>query len=215
VRRVWVLSGDHPFFDEIVSLLAGLSSLGTAIQAQASGLADPFKETTWVGFGGHPKASNQQLRFLPFELITALANDRWPDELTIALLPLDTPIFDGPETSGMRRTIGTIVQSTFITCFEKGRPALESLVGTDIAMWNSEWNLARVVRNAFAHGNSINFMNANADPVTWRQISYSPNDNGRQVMHQDLGVADIVVLLEELAIKIGHHGSQVFEDHGP
>jgi hypothetical protein len=55
-------------------------------------------------------------------------------------------------------------------------------------------NFARVVRNAIAHG-KIEIRNSNAPPVTWRGLTYSYADNGKQIFGTDLKLGEIVALI--------------------
>jgi len=60
------------------------------------------------------------------------------------------------------------------------------------------WNFGRIVRNAFVHGGKIDFKNKRAKPVSWRNLSYSPADNGRQIIFQDLTAVEIIILMEDM-----------------
>ena len=64
----------------------------------------------------------------------------------------------------------------------------------DAVNWPPTLNFARVVRNAIAHG-KINIRNPNAPPVTWRGLTYSYADSGKDVITQDFGLGDLVGLM--------------------
>ena len=61
--------------------------------------------------------------------------------------------------------------------------------------WPMVLDFARVVRNAAAHGGRLKIENANARPVTWGPLTYSPADNGKTVIGTDLFFGDLVALM--------------------
>lgn len=64
--------------------------------------------------------------------------------------------------------------------------------------WPAEWNFARVIRNSLLHAGEIHFTNANANPVSWKALSYSPADNGKKILHVDLTLGDLILLMIDL-----------------
>ncbi len=60
--------------------------------------------------------------------------------------------------------------------------------------WPPTLNFARVVRNGVAHG-KINIRNPEASPVTWRGLTYSYADNGKQIIGTDLKLGEMIVLM--------------------
>jgi hypothetical protein len=63
-------------------------------------------------------------------------------------------------------------------------------------IWHPTLNFARVIRNAAAHG-SIKFLNPNAAPVSWRDLTYSPADNGKQVIGAEIQLGEVLALMFE------------------
>ncbi|MEJ7807671.1 MAG: hypothetical protein WKG03_17320 [Telluria sp.] len=82
--------------------------------------------------------------------------------------------------------------------FERMRPTIEGIYGPQPANWPPVWNFARVVRNAMSHGGAINFTNLGSPAVTWRGLTYSPAENGRNILHSDLWPGDIFDLIVEM-----------------
>jgi hypothetical protein len=75
---------------------------------------------------------------------------------------------------------------------------LERKFGTEVSGWPAVWNFGRVVRNAMSHGGKVHFTNSGASPVSWKGLTYSPADNGRQILHSDLWPGDIFDLIIEM-----------------
>jgi hypothetical protein len=78
-------------------------------------------------------------------------------------------------------------------------PSLHSIAAqyTDVRNWSPILNFARVVRNSAAHG-KVKFENPNAQAVSWRNLTYSPQDNGRQLIGADMRLGDVLGLSFEV-----------------
>lgn len=111
---------------------------------------------------------------------------------------------------GSSRFIADIIKPTYVTFFEAHRPWLESKFGPDPYGWPSLMNFARVVRDALAHHRGRIHFNSLADrPVRWQHLSYSPSDEGLLVFGDetaDLDIADIIILLFEMAFEFDNLG---------
>ena len=70
--------------------------------------------------------------------------------------------------------------------------------GSDPQGWPMIWNFARVIRNAFAHEGKITFRNPTAPSVSWRTLSYSPANNDRQILYQDVTAVEVILLMQDM-----------------
>ena len=52
----------------------------------------------------------------------------------------------------------------------------------------------RVVRNAIAHG-AIKINDPKSSPISWRGMSYSHADNGKQIVGVDLKLGEVLALM--------------------
>lgn len=87
---------------------------------------------------------------------------------------------------------------TYERFYERWRPDMEAAFGPDINQWPATFAFARRVRDFLIHTNgTVAFKSANARAVTWYNLTYSPADNGRDIL-KDLSVADLMVLVFEL-----------------
>jgi hypothetical protein len=48
------------------------------------------------------------------------------------------------------------------------------------------------------HRGKIKFDNAAAQPVAWRTLQYSPGDNGKVILFQDVAYVEVISLMEEM-----------------
>jgi hypothetical protein len=69
--------------------------------------------------------------------------------------------------------------------------------GGSYAQWPKTANFVRVVRNALTHGNRINVNDIHAVRAGWYHLSYGHAENGNQVLHKDISIADLVFLMVE------------------
>lgn len=91
-----------------------------------------------------------------------------------------------------------IIQPCFLNYFERLKPKVEKKYGSNPYQWPSVWNFGRVVRNTFGHNGEIYFKNASAAPVSWRHYTYSPTDNGRVILFNDVGVVELIYLMADM-----------------
>jgi hypothetical protein len=86
-----------------------------------------------------------------------------------------------------------IIAPIFLMFFERYNVWLRDHLG-EPNNWPATLNFARVVRNAIAHG-KIEIRNSNAPPVTWRGLTYSYADNGKQIFGTDIKLGEIIALI--------------------
>lgn len=190
---------NHRFFDDLVTFLASIASMGIAFEAQCSGGGQPFKTTEYLTLEGKAKVSNVELRFFPHLMMQALSSNSWPVEIMLEDVPLAHPGPSHPfKLTGLQGLHGSMIESAFVHYFETVRPVIETKYGNNPYGWPTVWNFARVVRNAFAHKGEITFINSAAQSVSWKTLTYSPSDNGRQILYQDVTPVEIILLMEEM-----------------
>jgi hypothetical protein len=62
--------------------------------------------------------------------------------------------------------------------------------------WPDVLNFGRIVRNAFAHGGTLEIRDGTS--VRWGGLRYSKSQNGRRVLYNDLSSADLTILMLEM-----------------
>lgn len=66
--------------------------------------------------------------------------------------------------------------------------------------WPEIWRFGRIVRNSIAHGGKVDIRQKEA-PASWRGLSFSAIDNGRQITSRtgDLATGDLFTLMLEMS----------------
>lgn len=192
-------ANEHRFFDSLVAFTASVSSLGLAIDAQACGVAKSYSSSDYLTLEGSSKASGVEFRFFPIALMTTLVQNGWPSSLAFEELAINSaPPPKAITLTGLQGVHGAMISSAFVKYFEEYRSLVEARCTKDVKNWPSVWNFGRVIRNALAHKGQIKFDNQNASPVIWRKLKYSPSDNGKQVLYQDMTSVELILLMEEM-----------------
>jgi len=91
--------------------------------------------------------------------------------------------------------MASLYEHAFVTYFEKNLAAMFAK-HRGKRNWPGILNFGRIVRNAFAHGGTVNI--TDSIPGAWGGISYSEATNGRRVLYNDLSVGDLTLLMLEM-----------------
>ena len=192
----------HSFFDDLVSYLSSVASFGMAIEAHNFGFRPAFRPNERIGLMGTPGVSNTELAFSPHSILQSIAANGWPKLIEFEEKPLNiTPnTFSGfpIQLTGVKGLHSLMLQAMFIHYYETVRPRVEALYSADVRKWPSVLNFARVIRNAFAHGGQISFLNPDAQPASWRTLTYTPSDNGRYILYLDITAVEAILLMEDM-----------------
>lgn len=94
--------------------------------------------------------------------------------------------------------LSNVIGAIFASYYERQAEWLESNVSGDKAQWPMILQFSRVIRNAVVHLGVIDLRNPKSRPVTWRNLTYSYPDNGRQIHPQDLNTGDFIALMIEI-----------------
>jgi hypothetical protein len=80
-------------------------------------------------------------------------------------------------------------------------------ISTDYPNWPPVLNFARVVRNAIAHNGTINITDPAAAVVSWRRLTYSYKDFGRDIINRDISYGDLLVLMLDMETELNSLGA--------
>lgn len=182
-----------------MAFASSIASLGVAFHAQAKGSSRGYTPTDYLALEGKPAVSGIELHFYPHRTLTTLAANGWPSSLSFDEYPLNQA---SPKHSiqltGLQRVHGAMISNAFVQYFEANRSLAEAKFSKDTQRWPMEWNFGRVVRNALVHKGSIRIDNKNASAVTWKSLSYSHSENGKQILYRDVTAVELVLLMEEM-----------------
>lgn len=100
-----------------------------------------------------------------------------------------------PDLSLIRKRL---IQSVFTDFYETQKNHANAK-WNGVQQWDEIWKFAWVVRNALAHGGKISWQDQHISSVTWKTKSYDRlHDNGRDIIFNDIGEGDLIVLIDEL-----------------
>lgn len=101
------------------------------------------------------------------------------------------------------------VSALFSLYVERCSDWIKANRSTNYHSWPPVANFCRVVRNAIAHGGTININSERAPVVAWRSLTYSHADHGRRIINtgSDLSTGDLIVLMLELAMEMSIGGA--------
>lgn len=92
--------------------------------------------------------------------------------------------------------IGALV---FVAFYEQWLPEFIVHFQDDVTYWPEPFAFARRARDFLVHKEGVvAFRSPNAKPVSWHKLTYSPADNGRQILGTDLQLADLLALMFEM-----------------
>lgn len=195
-----------PSFKTVATLMTNAICLGCGLEVTKYGSMTELKPNYVMGFEGNPKGTNEILIFEPYDLINSVLVDAWPSLLEFEEIPYvqgkilrkksrNELCFHGEQLSLIQKLI---VMSNFVYYYESVKDLIENKYGTEPIRWPDTLKFARVIRNAFAHGGRIEIRNNALPPVRWKNYSYSYQDNGKQILPNDLNIPEIIVLLKEM-----------------
>jgi hypothetical protein len=191
--------GKHRFFDELVSFLAAFGSLATALRFYAGETPAALGPRQGIGFQG-THVSNLSLTYVPGAVLSEIAQNRLPTTIQMVEQPRTAiPPEDPSSLTSVGELSISLIGSALIRYYESVIPIVRKKFGTDSTNWPGVWNFGRVIRNALAHhGGRVNFDNPRAQPVSWKSLTFSPADNGRQIMFVDIATVEIILLMEDM-----------------
>lgn len=193
-----LITNSERYFDDIQSHLVALIGLAHMIEVGSSGKSAIYGPGHTVRLDCATEAASWY--WSPHTTVQQLASNFVPTNLVIERIAQTPALGAGALNLG---ALGNLLkgfgQALITNYFERHRHDIVDKFGTDVnSSWPSVWNFARVVRNAMAHGGEILIRSPTAPPVNWKGLSYSPNDNGRNILHTDLWPGDLLDLLIEM-----------------
>ena len=201
-------SGKHRLFGPFCDLFTILGALSYAISHLAN---------------GHSKVGNAicESTQLPRTTVTLHCGDvlsapiHNKDIHSIRLTIGTRAWSEGPVYSGYQSATHRLIVPIFVEYYEDNRPWLEAWVERTSSprpkhlflAFPAVWQFARVIRNGLSHGGSrIPISDPAFAPVTWHALTYGPSDDGRRFLGSDLSIADLVLLMLEMAEALDNLG---------
>lgn len=147
-------------------------------------------------------ASGVILHFDPSDFLLELSHNRQPRQLKFReeKFPEEkyyesTTWVEMPDLSLIRKRI---IESVFTNFYESQKDCAKAKWGKT-NQWDSIWQFAWLVRNAFAHRGKINWKDRSISSVSWKNVFYQYlHDNNREIIFNEIGEGDLIILIDEL-----------------
>ncbi|MCJ7613601.1 hypothetical protein MUO71_02385 [Candidatus Bathyarchaeota archaeon] len=188
----------HHFFDQLGIFLGLFTTWAMGVRAQKCGQTPRFPQGKSICLQGNSNVSKMNWKYFPQDLLQYFIDQSWPASLEFYEYELSDNSRPSVEVPNLGKFANYLIMYTFLHYYESNKSAVESKYNKDFQNWPDIWNFGRIVRNAFAHGGRINFTNENALPVNWLSLSYSPSDNGLQIIENDISSVEMILLMEEM-----------------
>jgi len=187
---------DERIFELATNLYCSIAGLTTALCAFHNGNIDNLdKQYTTI-----------EARTLPF-------NMRFPflgplkhllDKTPISAIEITINDEAEPKKPYEKHSLGvaldSMIKPIFVDYYEENSSVVKQEHGEDTAQWSDVWRFAWMVRNSISHGGIVHFRDVNKPPVSWRELSFSPDDNQKQIalIGEHLTTVDLFILTMDM-----------------
>lgn len=192
-NTVTVTPATHRFFNELATAQAATAAYGIGHVVQAG--------MTW-----QPYSPNQpimqvcftrlvEVEFDPHEVLGPISRFVWPSIIHLGLRQGSRRPPATLNPTAVQLLMGSLYEHAFITYYEKN---VAQVVAKHKGKrhWPNALTFGRIVRNAFAHGGTVNITDGIS--ASWGNVNYSPADNGRRVLYNDLSQGDLTLLMLDM-----------------
>ena len=191
------ITSSQRYFADFETYLVALHGFALVVDASVSGPASSYRPGDFVALGC--KQSAEQWIWEPSATVALLTKNISPPLAFLERRPCEQPpAHETLKLGALDALLYNFGQALATNFYERNLPQLKARFGAGSQSWPAVWDFGRVVRNAMSHGGKITFTNSNAPAVTWRNMSYSPADNGRQILHTDLWPGDLFNLILDM-----------------
>lgn len=182
------------YFGDFASYLVAGVGFAHAVES-VHGKASKYSSTDTIQFGC--KQSGAVWQWHPAPVLESFASNFIPDRLHLVRIDSILPPREAQLNLGaLTMLFQTFAQAMATNYFERYKKEIRAKYGA-IQNWPPVWNFARVVRNAMAHGGRISIEKSSEPSVSWKGLTYGFDDNGRDILCQDLWPGDLFDLVRE------------------
>ena len=180
----------HRCFEPLVTAEAGIAGYirGHAQQAGTLLPQAPIRHVCFV--------EQAEIECDVHPLLSAIAAQSWPTSIQLIASSMPQPT-STPRTSkpdGIQRLTGSIHAHAFLTYYENARSTMEAHYGTKPEQWPEVLQFARMTRNAFGHGGTLEIRSRKAS-ASWRGLTLSYANNGEQMLYNHIASGDVILLM--------------------
>jgi hypothetical protein len=183
----------HRFFKQLATAQAATAAYLIGHMYQAGGTPPKFSESSPISQVCFTQPV--EIEFNPEETLGAFSKGIWPPVINLKSHAGSPRPVGNSNLSAIQLLMGSLYEHAFISYFENIRAQIEAKHGT-ASNWPDVLTFGRLVRNAFAHGGTLDIRNDAS--ANWGGISYSRSENGRRVLYNDLSSGDLTLLMVEM-----------------
>jgi hypothetical protein len=183
----------HRFFNQLATAQAATAAYIMGHAIQAGGSLPLFTASNPIS-----QVCNTRLEELVFdasEVLDPFSKQTWPSAIHLTFRPGASPAPGYTNPTAVQTLMASFYEHAFITYYEKNVEDMKVKHGAK-RNWPNVLNFGRIVRNAFAHGGTLNITDNIS--ATWGGISYSDAVNGKRVLYNDLTSGDLTLLMIEM-----------------
>ena len=187
------------FFDQLVSFVISVASLSPAIELQNDRNVSKWLPNQSLILEPGKVFKEFQLRLYPSHILGLVSKNAWPIQMQFIKEPIARFVGNDPiNINFLQKVHGTLIESLFSQYYENYKLEILKTFGKDFNKWPSEWNFARIIRNAFSHGGRIKIDNPSAKKVSWKNLEYDFYSNDTIVLYNDLTAVELILLMIEM-----------------
>ena len=183
----------HRFFHQLATAQAATAAYIVGHMTQAGGT--PHAWSTGSPISQVCYTRQEELEFDPSEVLGPISKGVWPCVIHLKFHPGGGRPSANPDPDAVQLLMGSLYEHAFITYFEKNLSQIKAKYGGK-RHWPNVLTFGRIVRNAFAHAGTVDIRDGAA--ATWAGITYSPSENGRRVLYNDLSSGDLTLLMVDM-----------------
>jgi hypothetical protein len=183
----------HRFFNQLATAQAATAAYTLGHVTQAGGKLAPFTASTPISQVCNTRP--EELEFDASEVLGPFSKQTWPSVIHLKFHSRPDPAPANPNPTAVQTLMASFYEHAFITYYEKNVEDIKAKHGAK-KNWPIVLNFGRIVRNAFAHGGTINITDGIS--ASWSGITYSDTDNGRRVLYNDLTSGDLTLLMVDM-----------------
>ncbi len=205
--NVTIAPATHRFFDELVTAIAAQATTVAGYVTHAQGTPYRFLDDWTMRMScltRREARSTLEVEVQPASVLTPLTKFSWPTSVDLRFA-VATDVTEPPPPAepykadlvGMQRLGANVAEHAFVTFYENVSDLIQAQYG-DVGNRPATLQFARTVRNAFAHGGTLNITDLRPNTGTWNGLTYTAVQNGRRLMFNDLSLGDLALLMLDM-----------------
>lgn len=180
-------------FDGIDSLTLLCASLATSFEYHTSQNL-PYPAGQHLVLEG--LATNKMIKLPLHGVIESALNNKKADAIEVGIECKAAPKEKYQRSvSSIKTTLDNIFSPHFVVYFERHKDSIDKGPKRRFA---PPWDMAWAIRNALSHNGRIHFSNSSYAPISWNQLTVTPDMEGTVVMGNLINIADLVLLMMDM-----------------